>query len=208
VAEESANFWELLYDPMGFHLETDEVNDFSLRKFCESIGLPMQSVYDLVRERDDQKGWAIALDPDNAPAGYLPYSAHWVGAVLTPGMSLEQQRLEIKEPTGWKRGQIPSITLIAQRELTGEKWVRIRPRTPGPGQIYIRTLLSETANPARVEMELLEHGVPAWELLDYEAIEAVTVADVATGWETVEEVAEAFPTVKALAHILPDELPE
>lgn len=205
--EDGTELWEQLYEAMGWFTSLDAENDFALRRVCEAWCVPLQRIYDIVRERNDQVGWAIALDPDNAPAEYLPYLAQWVGAVLTPGMSLEQQRLEIKEPTGWKRGQVPSITLITKRELTGTQWVRIRPRTPGPGEIYIRTLLSETPNPERVEQELLDHGIPAWELLDYEAIEGVSYADIAAGWTDYEELREAFPDYAHIRDMLPDELP-
>jgi hypothetical protein len=209
LTEDASNLWELLYESMGYHLESDEENDFALRKLCEALCFPMQPIYDLVRERDGQKGCAMLLDPDQCPVQWLPYLAQWVGAVLTPGMSEEQRRLEIKEPTSWKRGQVPSIELIAKRESSvDDPWVRVRSRFPGPGEIYIRRLASETPNPARVETELLEHGVPAWELLDFGVIEGVTVADVAASekWTTVADLAAAFATVDDLAHILPDEI--
>lgn len=179
-----------------------------LLAFCVALTSPLQPIYDLVRERDDQKGWTILLDPQNVPAQFLPYLAQWVGAILTPGMGEEQRRLEIEQPTSWKRGQDPSIELVTKRELTGEKWVRIRQRTPAPGHTYIRTLLSETANPDRVKVDLEEHGVPAWQKLDYEAIAGVSYADIAAGWNDYEELRAAFPDYAAIRDMLPDELPE
>lgn len=205
--EDGTELWEQLYEAMGWFREQDTSGD--LRKACEAWCAPLQRIYDVVRERDGQSGWAILFDPDECPAVYLPYLAQYVGAVLTPGMSVEQQRLEIKEPTGWKRGQVASIELIAKRESSvADPWVRVRPRFPGPGEIYIRRLAGETPNPDRVETELLENGIPAWELLDFAVIEGVTVADVAasTEWTTVADLAAAFATVDDLAHILPDEL--
>jgi hypothetical protein len=211
--EDGSELWEVLYEALGWHKSQDAENGYPWRKVCEAWCAGLQRVYDVVRERDDQAGWdqagwAILLDPDNCPADSLPYLAQYVGAVLTPNMSEEQMRDEIREPTGWARGRLPSITLITKRELTGTQWVRIRPRTPGPGEIYIRVLASECPNPSRVEDELLEHGIPAWELLDFEALEGVTVADVAASseWTTVADLAEAFATVDDLAHMLPDEL--
>ena len=211
VPEQGTELWPQLYEAMGWYASRDAEFGYPLRKVCEAWCAPLQRIYDVVRERDDQAGWAIALDPDEAPAEYLPYLAQCVGAVLTPGMSLEQQRLEIREPTGWRRGQVPSIELIAQRELAGNKWVRIRPRTPGPGEIYIRTLLSETPNPDRVEAELLEHGIPAWEKLSYEAIDGVKYVDmdVAFAGKTYAEVDAIFAgkTYGEVDRILPEELP-
>jgi hypothetical protein len=207
--EDGSELWEQLYEAMGWYASRDAEFGYPLRLVCEIWCAPLQRIYDIVRERDDQAGWAIALDPDEAPVEYLAFLSQWVGAVLTPGMSVEQQRLEIREPTGWRRGQVPSIELIAKRESSApDPWVRVRPRFPGPGEIYIRRLVSETPNPTRVETELLDHGIPAWELLDFDVIEGVTVADVAasTNWETVADLAAAFTTVQDLTNVLPDEI--
>jgi hypothetical protein len=209
AAEDGSELWEILYEALGWHKSQDAENDYPWRRICEAWCAPLQRIYDVVRERDDQAGWAILLDPDNCPVERLPYLAKFVGAVLTPNMSEEQQRVEIKEPTGWKRGQVRSIELIAKREASvADPWVRVRPRFPGPGEIYIRRLTSETPNPDRVEADLLEYGIPAWELLDFAVIDGVTVADVAasTKWSTVADLSAAFASVDNLAHILPDEI--
>src|SRR6476619_1508210 len=117
MAEEAPTVADLFYEPLGFHVEDDEEAGFALRDLCVCLGLPWQPVYDLVRERDDQKGWTVLLDPDECPVGWLFYSAQYVGAILTPGMTEAQKRLELREPTSWKRGQLPSIELITKREL-------------------------------------------------------------------------------------------
>jgi hypothetical protein len=54
----------------------------------------------------------------------------------------------------------------------------------------------------------LREKLPAWEVLDYEAIDGVTVLDVASSakWTTVADLAAAWPSVKDLAEILPTDL--
>jgi hypothetical protein len=195
---------------MGWHTSRDEENGWPWLIVCDAFAKTfLEPIYEIVGEGPNgEKGWTKALDPDNCPVDGLPFLAQFVGAVLTPGMSEEQRRLEIKEPTGWKRGQLPSIILIAQRELTGEKWVRVRERTPAVGELYLRVLAAECPRPDRVEAELLTHGVPAWIKLDFAAIEGVHWADVSAGWKSVEALDGAFPTVDALTHMLLDELPE
>jgi hypothetical protein len=181
---------------------------YPLRKFIEALCLPSQPIYDLVRERDGQKGWEILMDPDECPAQWLPYLAKHVGVVITDEMTEEQIRNEIREPTGWKRGQPEAIRIALRRTLTGEEpLVIIRPRTPSAGQHYIRTLLSQTPDPKRTE-RVLREKLPAWEALDYQAIEGVSVLDVASSakWATVADLAAAWPSVKALAEILPTDL--
>jgi hypothetical protein len=205
--EDASELWELLYSSLGFHVEDDEAQGFALRKFCESLCAPMQSVYDLVREREGQAGWAIVFDVDNCPAYALPYLAQYVGVQITPEMSEEQIRDEIREPTGWKRGQPESIRIAARRTLTGEDpLVILRARTPEVGRTFVRTLTANTPDPTRTEA-VIRAALPAWEVLDYAAIEGVVFDDL-TGSEftTFEDVAAAFPTFRDLTEALPGEL--
>lgn len=207
-SDEGSQLWEVLYAAMGYLRDEDPENDYSLQRLCEAFCAPIQRPYDLTRERDDLYGAPFFLDPDNCPAEHLPYLVQWVGGRLLPVMSEEQRRAEIKQPTAWRRGQLPAITLVTQRYLTGSKWVRIRPRTPEAGRIYIRTLLGETPNPDRLETELRAEAIPAWEILDYEAIDGVSWADIAASWEDWAALAGDFASWEEVAEMLPDELPE
>lgn len=179
--EDASELWELLYESLGFHGEDDEANDFALRKFCEALCAPMQPAYDLVRERSGQAGWTVALDPDNAPSFALPWLSQFVGVQLVPEMDDAQRRAEIKHPTSWKRGQPESIQIAARRTLKpvvdGEElFVIMRPRTPEVGRLYVRTLLSQTPEPDRTA-RVLRDSVPAWDVIDYAAIEGETFSD-------------------------------
>jgi hypothetical protein len=199
---------ETFYAALGFHQDTDEANDWALLKFVAAWVSPLDPVYEIVRERDDAAPWAVLFDVDNCLAESLPYLAQYVGVVLTPEMDEEQQRNEIREPTGWKRGQEPSIRIAVQRTLEDdESLVIIHPRTPEVGHTYVRSLLSQTPDPARTAA-IVRAAVPAWEVLSYEAINGVTIADVAASanWETVADLAADFSTVQALTEILPTEI--
>jgi hypothetical protein len=200
---------ELFYEELGFHRDDDEATDWTLLRFNAGWVEPIEPVYELVRERDDgTPSWGILFDVDECPTACLPYLAQYAGCVLTPEMSEEQIRNEIREPTGWRRGQPESIRIALRRTLTGEEpLVIIRPRTPEVGHHYIRTMKSQTPDPERTE-RVLREKIPAWEMLDYAAIDATTFADIAAGWETFDDLAAAQPTFKDLAEVLPTELPE
>jgi hypothetical protein len=210
---DNSQLWELIYEPLGWFREQDEAGNGQLLQLCDALSLPYQPIYDLVRERDDEPApFAVLLDPDRCPAKWLPHLAQWVGVIPTPEMSEEQLRAEIKQPTGWKRGQPEAIRLATKRTLKpvveGEElFVIIHPRTPEVWHHYIRTLLAQTPNPSRTQA-ILREELPAWEALEYEAISGVTVADVAasTKWTTVADLAADFPSVQVLAEILPSEL--
>lgn len=186
---------------------SSEVVNEELLKFCLALMSPLEPVYELVRERDDQKGWTVLLDPENCPVEFLPYLAQYVGCRPQPGWSEEHLRNEIKLPSTWKRGQPEAIRLTAQRTLTGEKRVIMRERTPEPGCLYIRTMLEETPDPARVKADL-DENVPAWIKIDYAAIDGVSLADLEAGWELLEDLEAAFSTLRDIEELLPTELPE
>lgn len=199
-SEDGSNLWEILYASLAPLNNPDP--DEALLKFCQALCEPLQPIYDLVRERDDQAAWAILLDPDNCPAASLPYLAQYTGAILTPGMDEAQQRAEIGEPTSWKRGQEPAIRLMIQRTLTGTKQVTIHPRTPEVGHHYIRTLASETPSEARTAA-VARQAVPAWEALDYAVFTDFTLDDFAAKWTTLAEAEAAYGSMEAIPNDVP-----
>jgi Phage tail protein (Tail_P2_I) len=206
-ADEGSQLWEVLFKSLGFHQKTDTSGD--LQRLCEGLMAPLQKAYDRIREREGRAKGATMLDPDNVEAEGLPYLAQFVGVVPTPEMTEQQLRDEIREPTGWRRGQPEAIRIATRRTLKPvadeELLVIIRPRTPEVGHHYVRTLLSQTPDPERTRAVVREN-VPAWEMLDYDAIDGVTFADVTAKFETFGDLTAAFPTFKDLAEVLPTEL--
>jgi hypothetical protein len=191
-----AFLWEELYEALGYHRETDPAQAFALRKSCEAWCSTLQPVYDLVRERSDLPAWAILFDPDRCPAASLPYLAQFVGLVLTPGMTEEQIRTEIREPTGWARGREPAIRLAGARTLrpVGDEAlvIVVKPRTPEAGIHYVRTLQAQTPDPARTEAAF-RAAVPAWDVLDYEAFDGPTYGDMLANYPTYADRLAALP---------------
>jgi hypothetical protein len=207
--DDGSELWQLFYESLGYHLEDDAATGFALQKWSEGICSPLQPTYDLIRPRLDEAGWAIALDPDEAPADGLGWLSQWPGVVLTPEMTEAQERDEIRQPTGWKRAQPETLRIATRRTLKPvaeeELLVIIRPRTPSVGHHYIRTLLSQTPEPERTKA-VLRAKLPAWEVLDYEAIDGVTFADITAKFVTFGDLADAFPTFRDMAEVLPTEL--
>lgn len=208
--DEGSALWEVLLKSLGLHQKTDESGD--LQRLCEALMAPTQRVYDRIRERSGSPKGARMLDPDNCESEGLPYLAQYVGVIPVPEMDEAQLRAEIKAPTGWRRGQPESIRIATRRTLKpvveGEELlVIIHPRTPEAGHHYLRVLASQCPDQERTR-RVVRENVPAWELLDFAAIEGVTVGDVAASpkWPTVADLAAAFPSVKALTEILPSEL--
>jgi hypothetical protein len=206
---DNSQLWELLYESLGFHVDDDATGD--LQRFCEAWCAPAQPMYDVAREREDgTPPWSVLFDPDLCPANALPYLAQYVGIVITPEMSEAQIRNEIKQPTGWRRGQTESIRIAARRTLVPvedeELFVIIRPRTPEVGRHYVRTLVAQTPTPVRTEA-VIRAALPAWEVLDYAAISGESFTDLtASKYTTFGAVAAAFPTFQDLTETLPGDL--
>lgn len=195
---------EQMYAALGWHTEADEDNDWALLKFVAAwVETLLDPVYQF--EAEDEEGntpWSLLLDPDNCPASALPYLAQYVGVEVVPEQTEEQLRKEIKEPTGWARGRINAVKVAAGRGLTGTQLVIVKPRTPEVGMHYVRTLLSETPDPARTETTI-RAAIPAWEQLDYEAFVGMTWADVIAKYATWADVIAEVPTWQDLLEQTP-----
>jgi len=197
---------ELLYGTLGPFAEDDVSGD--LQKFCDALASPAEEVASVVgQEEDGSPGWSLAFDVENAPASVLPWLAQWVGVVITPEMTEAQIRAEIAKPTGWERGQEPTIDIGVRRTLTGTQWVSIRPNKPETGKTYIATLAAETPSPTRTE-RIARSLVPAWMVLVYEAIEGVTwtTVEASVKYETFTALEGGFKDFEALENALPTDL--
>jgi hypothetical protein len=179
-----------------------------LLAICDAIAkVCLEPIYEVVAEGPNgEAGWSLRLDPERGPASGLAFLSQWVGAILTPEMDEEQRRAEIEAPTGWNRGQLPSIKLVGQRGLTGTKRIIVRPNESALGWHFIRTLSSETPSPAREEANL-RLAIPAWSALDYEAMVGVTWEDIAASFAGWAEVKSKFTSWADLTDTLPSELP-
>jgi hypothetical protein len=197
---------ELLYESLGPFAEDDTSGD--LQKFVAALTSQIELVQELVSEGEDgSAGWSLAFDVNKCPASVLPWLAQWVGVVITAEMSTAQIRAEIAKPTGWERGQEPTIAIAVQRTLTGTQWCSVRPNKPTLGTTYVATLASETPSASRTE-KIARAVVPAWMLLSYEAIEGATwtTVEASVKYETFTALEGAFKDFEALEHALPSEL--
>lgn len=175
----------------------DEDRGWATLNLCAAlVGAGIDEVHFFVTERDDgTPGWGIALDADQAPAEVLPWLAQFDGAVLTPQMTEEQRRAAINEPEALQRGRIPAIESVARRRLTGAKTVLLDERWTGGGyRMRIRTLASETPDPARTEDEIRREQKPIGIVLTYLAITTWDWLDLRTAEATWADVQADFDT--------------
>ncbi len=209
-ADDGSFLWELLYEAQGFHRKADPATGYQLQRLCEALCAPMQPAWEVLRERaDGTPPYGILFDVDRCPVELLPFLAMHVGARLTPDMDEAQRREEIRQPTTWRRGQTETLKVAIRKTLDPESSQRVivRERTPDAAGLYVRTLIDETPSEAVTLAVILENKV-AGLVLDYEAIDGVTWADIAASYEDWGEIEGTFGDWADLADILPDELPE
>lgn len=191
-----------LYSSMGRFAEDDRSGQ--LRRFIGAVAFDLDLIDQIVGEgENDEPTWTAAFDLDRAPAYTLKWLGQFVGVEVTPAMSEAEAREAIRMPTGYKVGTHEAIIAGIQRLLTGTKRVVIRPRTPGPEDLYIRTLASETPDPAAVLREIRENLMP-WHLtLDYDAVSGISYIDLAAQFDDYDDLTAASLTYDEVTELEP-----
>lgn len=190
---EVSELTEQIYASLGAFAKLDPANDYHLLRHTEAWARPMLGdLYEIVRDRDDRPGWAVLFDPDEAPAEALPYLAQFPGATLTESMTEAERRAEIKNPSGWRRGTLPSMIQAIKRALTGSKIVLIEERFNGSAyRIWVRTIEGETPDPAATEAAMLSQK-PVGIVPLYEVVVGLSWNDLEDDYGTWADVEAAF----------------
>lgn len=190
-----------LYDALApAFTEGDEDRDWIALKVCMALTAPAVSqIFGYVNDQaDGTPGWAIVMNPDEAPVEVLPWLAQFNGAKLRDNMTEAEKRSAIALPEGWERGTLAAIRQTVERRLTGTKTVLITERYTGSAwRVLIETLPEETADQEAIERELAElqkpigiifffNERPTWDW-DEVLAESVEYPD----WDAIEE---AFST--------------
>lgn len=191
-----------IYEALGRFREDDTSGH--LHDFIEALGTDLDQIDSIVGEgENDEPTWTATFDLDRAPTSVLPWLAQFVGVQVTPSMSDTDVRAAIRLPAGYSVGTHPAILTGIQRMLTGTKRVVIRTRTPDAGTLYIRTLSSETPDPAAVQREIRNNLMP-WHLtLDYQAVSGISYIDLAAMFTDYDDLAAADLTYDEVSELEP-----
>lgn len=169
---------EEVYERLEPVTHEEEQLDWPLLALLGALLDRAQEVADLARESDDGPGWSSIVDPDRAPAAWLPWLAQLVGVEIPPtgtpeasGLDEAAQRLRIKETDGQNRGTVAAIKGAARQYLTGDRTAYLTERHGSAYALAVATLEAETPSPLLVEAALLEQK-PAGLVLVYDVIPA------------------------------------
>lgn len=185
------------YDRLEPVADRDAENGYALAWLCAAFGAMFDDVNDLVRDRNDRPGWAIAVDVDETPSYLLPWLAQFVGVTLTAQLAGEtdlaydaRMRDRIKSTDGFRRGSPGAVIGAVQQVLTGTKKVYLTERFGSAYRIRVTTLASETPDPSAVLPAALKGGKPAGIVMD-----AITI--VGGDYQTLRDVHSSYGDVKS-----------
>lgn len=187
------------------HLK-DAERGYPLLKFLDAYYLPMQQVYDIIRDYDDLPGWGILLDPDRCPVRYLPWCGLWAGVRVDPAvMSEAEMRARIKARDGQQRCTPAAIIKAAQDNLVSSDPLRpprvilrerYDPDNPGvdsPGHFEVLTYTGETPD-ADAVLVALRQQKDVGLLMHYRVIDGQDWQQLVNNYATWQDVLNAYPT--------------
>ena len=185
---------ERLYAALGPMQEADEDNAWTLLHLCDALTISTAGIETLAADTDTQAGWGPLLDVTTAPASALPFLACFVGAVITPGLTEDQQRDLIRSAPGRRRGTVQAIKDTAGLWLSGTKKVIVLERVGGDAYaVEVRAYTAEVVDLASLEAAVAA-AVPAGLSLTFTVLDGwiyseledryagKTYADLETDW--------------------------
>jgi len=177
---------ERAYQLLGPLTRRDPSTGWPLLKLLAALGRADQPVWELAE--DPGIG---AMTPENADTDWLPLLAQIVGARLSPAMPETEQRAEIDNPSGWRRGTVPYLTARIQQRLTDTKLVVFLERDTSAYHVTIRTRTTETPDPAAIERDLKDpvRGLPAGITFTHIVSDSPIWAEATLSWDDAASVA-------------------
>ena len=153
----------------------DQENNWALAHYIAAIGTMIHDIIDLSRAPST---WGDLMDPDTCPPEGLGWLAQLVGIRLPQPITASEARAIIKQQQNFKRGTPEGIAQGIEPLLTGTQFVSIIERADGnPYKIVVRTITSETPDPAAVTALLSKDGpdaiVPAGIIWTYTTTENI-----------------------------------
>ena len=132
--------------------------------------------------------WSILMDIDNIPDEGIAWLGQFVGTIVNPNLTPDQQRQQIRQRAGWQRGTPDALTSAVQNLLTGTRTVQIVERDTSPYHFTIATYSDETPDQNLVMLTIVANK-PAGLRFSYSLIGgSPSTAD------TYENVFLDFPT--------------
>lgn len=192
-----SSFAAALYAGMRPMAWDDANQQYALASICGGFGEMFQIAEDLSRDQvvagKTLPGWSQALDINRAPDEALPWLGQFVGVDVNIGMAAVDQRQQIRDVSGWKRGTRAALFGAPAPYLTGTKTVLFRERFPDAYSFEVITYTAETPNPAAVLAALLDQK-PAGLVMTYNVFAGQDWQSVKNNYATWQDVKNHYIT--------------
>jgi len=184
---------ERLYEALGPMQDQDDTHGWALLHLCDALTATAAEIEDLAADTDTRVGWQPLLDVILAPPKVLPYLGMFAGAVVTPGLTVDQQRALIRSAPGQRRGTVQAVKDAARLWLTGAQTVTVTERAGGDAYaVRVTVYEAEVVDTAQLTAAV-QASIPAGLSLDliisegwtYDALEARYTADTYDDVETI-----------------------
>lgn len=164
-------FAQRIYDRLEPLQYDEERQNYALARYVGALGTMYQEMDDYVSDGPNgEPGWSILLDLNRVPSKALPWLAQFVGVTVDQSLSDADQRAQIRDQAGQRRGTPASIVAAAQKHLTGTKDVIMIERYQGNAYaLYVATRTSQTPSSAQTLADILTQK-PAGIILTYQTI--------------------------------------
>jgi hypothetical protein len=202
------SFAAALYDSLTPLAAQDAGLNWPLANYMAAIGEMFQVVDDYGRDQllsggKIAPGWSQLIDVDRCPLEALPWLGQFVGVSVDTGLSEADQRTQIRNANGWKRGTVGAIVAAAQQLLTGTKSVTVVERDPTASASHpayglsVFTRTSETPDSAAVLAAIISQK-PAGIVLNYQDLAPVTYEDLFLDYATYRTIYSTFTTYQGV----------
>lgn len=179
----------------------DAALGYPLFQYTAAIASMEDQVDTYASDTDDGRpGWSNLLDVDRCPSEALPWLAQFLGVKIDTSLADADQRNQIRNVDGFKRGTLGSIIGAAQKHLTGSQTVYYKERdsavdatAEGAYGLTVLTLTTETPDPTAVENAILAVK-PAGIILSYATVSGMTYQLLNTNYASYSAVNSSFAT--------------
>lgn len=178
-------------------------DDGSLRALAHALSVMFEPVEQAVRASDDGPELSQLLDPFRTPAYALAWLSQFSGARLVNGLPEAFWRLQISNPSNWRRGSVPYIeAAVAASLIPGSSGtVIILERQPGawsPADDHAHySVLVFSDEAGEFTPQVVAQTCPSGRIVQYTPISHRTYFSVESEFTTYAEAEAAYATYAA-----------
>ena len=157
VSPGMGDFAQAVYDQLNIDSILDQYPDAIeiMSGFIGALGEMFEQIDEIAHPSLDTDGnmsdrWSKLLDIDRIPDEGIVWFSQFTGVQINANLDTNDQRQQIRDRVGWKRGTMASIAAAVQAVLTGTQTVQFVERDTSAYHFNVATYSTETPSSAAV----------------------------------------------------------